>query len=40
MELLIDAVALDRVPATWTKLAYPSKRTLASWLANLLKRID
>jgi len=40
MEQLIDAVALDRVPATWTKLAYPSKRGLASWLANLLKRIE
>jgi dynein heavy chain len=40
MEQLIDAVALDRVPATWTKLAYPSKRGLASWLMNLLKRIE
>jgi len=40
MEQLIDAVALDRVPATWTKLAFPSKRGLASWLTNLLKRIE
>jgi len=40
MELLIDAVALDRVPATWIKVAYPSKRGLASWLVNLSKRLE
>ena len=39
MEQLIDALALYRVPATWTKLAYASKRGLASWLENLDKRI-
>jgi dynein heavy chain len=40
MEQLMDAIALDRVPAAWTKLAYPSRRGLASWLDNLLKRIE
>ena len=40
MEQIIDAIALDRVPASWTKLAYPSKRGLALWLINLLKRIE
>lgn len=40
MEQLMDAIALDRVPATWAKLAYASKRGLASWLSNLIKRID
>jgi len=39
MEQLIDAIALFRVPATWVKLAYPSKRGLGSWLENLDKRI-
>lgn len=39
MEQLIDALALFRVPATWTKLSYASKRGLGSWLENLDKRI-
>ena len=40
MEQLMYAIALDRVPATWSKLAYPSRRGLASWLDNLMKRIE
>jgi len=40
MESIIDSLALNRVPVAWTNLAYPSKRGLASWLVNLLKRID
>lgn len=36
----MDAIALDRVPEGWTKLAYSSKRGLASWLDNLMKRHD
>lgn len=40
MEKLQDALNLERVPETWQKLAYPSKRTLASWLDNLVRRID
>jgi len=39
MEQLIDSIALFRVPATWAKLAYASKRGLGSWLENLDKRI-
>jgi len=31
---------LNRVPASWVALAYPSKRGLASWLTNLAKRIE
>jgi len=40
MEQLMDAIGLLRVPATWVKKAYPSKRGLVSWLENLMKRID
>lgn len=40
MERIIDALAINRVPDAWTVLAYPSKRGLASWLVNLLKRLD
>ncbi len=38
MESLIDAVALNRVPPSWSLLAYPSKRGLSSWLSNLFDR--
>jgi dynein heavy chain len=40
MEQLIDSIALDKVPKSWVDLAYPSKRGLASWFQNLLKRIE
>lgn len=40
MESIIDAISLFRVPAQWSLLAYPSKRGLASWLANLFQRIE
>lgn len=40
MEAIIDSLSLNRVPTAWTVLAYPSKRGLASWLINLVKRID
>ena len=40
MEGVIDSIAINRVPISWTLLAYPSKRGLASWLVNLVKRID
>jgi dynein heavy chain len=40
MERIIDALSLNRVPVVWNALAYPSKRGLASWLNNLLKRIE
>jgi len=40
MEAIIDSIFINRVPANWTKLAYSSKRGLASWFINLVKRID
>jgi len=40
MEALMDSIFLDKVPATWTKLAYPSTRPLGSWLDNLKQRLD
>eukprot|EP00744_Colponema_vietnamica_P000937 GILI01001621.1.p1 GENE.GILI01001621.1~~GILI01001621.1.p1 ORF type:complete len:2798 (-),score=990.63 GILI01001621.1:124-7776(-) len=40
MEYLIQCLFLDRVPETWTKLAFPSMRPLGSWLANLKDRIQ
>ena len=35
MERVIDAVRLEIVPASWTKVAYPSLKTLAPWLKDL-----
>ena len=35
MEGLMNALYMDRVPSYWEKLAYPSKRALASWLVDL-----
>ena len=40
LEQLIDAMYLDRVPAQWAKLAYPSTRGLSSWMNNLKRRLD
>jgi dynein heavy chain len=40
MEKIIEALSLNRVPILWQNLAYPSKRGLASWLINLIRRID
>ncbi|CEL96675.1 unnamed protein product [Vitrella brassicaformis CCMP3155] len=40
MEDLIDALFMDKVPKSWEKLAFPSTRPLASWLANLKERIE
>lgn len=40
MEQIIDAISLNRVPSTWTNLAYPSKRGLSSWISNLFQRIE
>eukprot|EP00742_Colponemidia_sp_Colp-10_P004139 GILJ01004417.1.p1 GENE.GILJ01004417.1~~GILJ01004417.1.p1 ORF type:complete len:2854 (+),score=646.67 GILJ01004417.1:919-8562(+) len=39
MESLISSLFLDRVPASWAKLAFPSQRALGSWILNLLARI-
>lgn len=40
MEKVIDALALNRVPESWTALAYSSKRGLQSWLQNLFQRVE
>jgi hypothetical protein len=39
MEALMVALAEDRVPASWAAVAYPSLRTLGSWVQNLLQRV-
>lgn len=38
MELLDDCITFDRVPMTWTRLAYPSTLLLTQWFSNLLHR--
>ena len=38
MELLFQSLYLGRVPVTWAKLAYPSQRSLTSWMDNLILR--
>lgn len=40
MEKLQRALYLDRVPETWSKIAYPSLRTLSSWLEDLVVRVN
>ncbi|KAI5103364.1 dynein beta chain, ciliary, partial [Silurus meridionalis] len=39
MEELENALFLDAVPESWTKLAYPSLQGLGDWYADLLHRI-
>lgn len=39
MEVLQKELAMDRVPATWILVAFPSERTLPSWLSDLHLRI-
>ena len=36
----MDSLVLNRVPNSWSSLAYPSKRGLEGWIINLLQRID
>ena len=40
MESLMTSLYMDRVPATWSKLAWPSKRSLSSWVRNFLDRLN
>ena len=40
MENLFDALNLEKIPENWQKLAYPARRSLASWLENLMRRIE
>ena len=39
MEVLSDAMFLNKVPPSWEKRAYPSTKPLAMWYADLLDRI-
>jgi len=38
MEDLFQSLFLGRVPDSWARLAYPSQRSLSSWVDNLLAR--
>lgn len=40
MENLQNSLNMERIPPSWEKLAYPAKRSLATWFENLLKRIE
>jgi len=40
MEELESALANDKVPASWARLAYPSLRALAPWLVDLQNRLN
>jgi dynein heavy chain len=39
MEALMESLYMNRVPAPWAKLAWPSERALDGWLRNLSERI-
>ena len=38
LEELQARLSQNQVPASWTKMAYPSLRPLSSWLTNLKRR--
>ena len=40
MENLLEALNFERIPESWKKLVYPTKRFLSSFLDNLSRRID
>jgi hypothetical protein len=40
MEGLISSLANAEVPLSWKSRAYACERGLASWLTNLLRRVD
>jgi dynein heavy chain len=40
MEALANSLFLDRVPAGWSLLAFPSLRPLGSWLGDLANRVS
>jgi dynein heavy chain len=40
MENLMNAIALNRIPAPWDKVGFTSQRGLGSWLDNLKARLD
>lgn len=40
MEETMDALVINKVPAAWAALAYPSRRGLETWIINLLHRVE
>ena len=38
MERIVKALATDTVPTSWAQIAYPSLRTLSTWLPDLGRR--
>merc|ERR1711916_257515 len=40
MEALMDALFLDKVPESWSAVAYPSMFPLGIWFKNLQKRVE
>jgi len=40
MEVMQESLYIDKVPTCWQKHAYPSQRSLSSWLADLQRRIS
>jgi dynein heavy chain len=40
MEVLMNAIFMNKIPALWEKLAFPSARGLNSWLDNVKQRLD
>eukprot|EP00762_Andalucia_godoyi_P002900 ANDGO_04168.mRNA.1 Dynein beta chain len=40
MERIMNALFVDRVPDSWSKVAYPSLKPLGSWYGDLLKRVQ
>lgn len=40
MEILTNELALNKVPGTWTAVAYFSKKNLASWFTDKQDRVE
>lgn len=40
MEVLMNSIFMNKIPALWEKLAFPSTRGLNSWLDNVKQRLD
>ena len=40
LESIFDSFILKKVPYIWEKVAYPSLKPLASWIPDLLNRIE
>lgn len=40
MEELMNAVANQKLPPSWVAIAWPSERSLGSWIDNLVERFE